>query len=210
MYILGISAYYRDAAACLVRDGRVVATAQELTQREMDLARSVQEVTELAMLRIARHVHKETNEKNLCLAGGVTLNCVGNGRILREGPFENVWIQPAASDAGTVLGGIAGALFFHDALSARACPSLSRPLDDARGRARLREQSHPALCGFLFNLRPLQSAGENLRTRPLESPLGRARKLLDSARDDQAIKGTVRASLLRENFQKGLIDPWAN
>ncbi|HEV2911718.1 MAG TPA: carbamoyltransferase [Pyrinomonadaceae bacterium] len=76
----------------------------ELTQREMDLARSVQEVTELAMMRMARHVHRETGEKNLCLAGGVALNCVGNGRILREGPFENVWIQPAAGDAGGALG----------------------------------------------------------------------------------------------------------
>ncbi len=75
-----------------------------LTQREMDLARSVQEVTELAMLRMARHVQRETGEKNLCLAGGVALNCVGNGRILREGPFENIWIQPAAGDAGGALG----------------------------------------------------------------------------------------------------------
>lgn len=76
----------------------------ELTRREMDLARSVQDVTEEAMLRMARHAHKETGEKNLCLAGGVALNCVGNGRILREGPFENVWIQPAAGDAGGSLG----------------------------------------------------------------------------------------------------------
>ncbi len=75
-----------------------------LTQREMDLARSIQEVTEEAMLRMARTVHRETGEKNLCLAGGVALNCVGNGRILREGPFENVWIQPAAGDAGGALG----------------------------------------------------------------------------------------------------------
>jgi carbamoyltransferase len=76
----------------------------EVTQREMDLARSVQEVTEEAMLRMARHVQRETGEKNLCLAGGVALNCVGNGRILREGPFERVWIQPAAGDAGGSLG----------------------------------------------------------------------------------------------------------
>jgi carbamoyltransferase len=75
-----------------------------LTQREMDLARSVQEVTEMAMLRMIRHVHQETGEKNLCLAGGVALNCVGNGRILREGPFERLWIQPAAGDAGGALG----------------------------------------------------------------------------------------------------------
>jgi carbamoyltransferase len=75
-----------------------------LTQREMDLARSLQEVTEEIMLRMARHVHKETGEKNLVLAGGVALNCVGNGRLLREGPFENIWIQPAAGDAGGALG----------------------------------------------------------------------------------------------------------
>src|SRR5215207_1413827 len=76
----------------------------EVTQREMDLARSVQEVTEEAMLRMARHAHRETGERNLCLAGGVALNCVGNGRILREGPFDNVWVQPAAGDAGGSLG----------------------------------------------------------------------------------------------------------
>jgi carbamoyltransferase len=70
----------------------------------MDLARSLQEVTEEIMLRMARHVHKETGEKKLVLAGGVALNCVGNGRILREGPFEDIWIQPAAGDAGGALG----------------------------------------------------------------------------------------------------------
>ncbi len=75
-----------------------------LSQREMDLARSVQEVTEEAMLRMARHAHRVTSEASLCLAGGVSLNCVGNGRILREGPFENIWIQPAAGDAGGALG----------------------------------------------------------------------------------------------------------
>ncbi|MCL4707620.1 carbamoyltransferase [bacterium] len=75
-----------------------------LTQREMDLARSVQEVTEEIMLRMARHVHHVTGMKKLVLAGGVALNCVGNGRILREGPFEDIWIQPAAGDAGGALG----------------------------------------------------------------------------------------------------------
>ena len=76
----------------------------QITQREMDLARSVQEVTELAMMRMANHVRKETGEKNLVMAGGVALNCVGNGKILRDGPFENLWIQPAAGDAGGALG----------------------------------------------------------------------------------------------------------
>ena len=76
----------------------------KLTQREMDLAASVQVVTEEVMLRMARHVHRETGMENLCLAGGVALNCVGNGRLLREGPFARLWIQPAAGDAGGALG----------------------------------------------------------------------------------------------------------
>ena len=76
----------------------------ELTQREMDLARSIQEVTEEIMMRMSRFVHEETGKENLVLAGGVALNCVGNGRILREGPFKQIWIQPAAGDAGGALG----------------------------------------------------------------------------------------------------------
>jgi|SRR5579864_965502 len=84
-----------------------------LTEREMDMAASAQVVTEEIMLRMARHVHKQTGAKNLCLAGGVALNCVANGRILREGPFENLWIQPAAGDAGGALG---AALFIHHQL----------------------------------------------------------------------------------------------
>ena len=75
-----------------------------LTQREMDLAASVQMVTEDAMLKIARHVHRETGLDHLCLAGGVALNCVGNGRLLREGPFKKIFIQPAAGDAGGAVG----------------------------------------------------------------------------------------------------------
>jgi carbamoyltransferase len=75
-----------------------------LTQREMDLAASVQAVCEEAMLRCAQHLHKLTGMKNLVMAGGVALNCVGNGKILREGPFEHLWIQPASGDAGGALG----------------------------------------------------------------------------------------------------------
>lgn len=75
-----------------------------LTQREMDLAASVQVVTEEAMLRQAKYLHKETGSDNLCMAGGVALNCVGNGHILRKGPFKNIWIQPASGDAGGALG----------------------------------------------------------------------------------------------------------
>ncbi|MBZ0263652.1 hypothetical protein K8I28_03205, partial [bacterium] len=76
----------------------------ELTQKEMDLARSVQEVVEEVMLRWARHAQKESGEKNLCLAGGVALNCVGNGKLLRSNIFDKIWIQPAAGDAGGALG----------------------------------------------------------------------------------------------------------
>lgn len=76
----------------------------EISQREMDIARSIQVVTEEIVLKIAASVHKELGVDNLCLAGGVALNCVSNGRLLREGPFKNIWIQPAAGDAGGAIG----------------------------------------------------------------------------------------------------------
>ena len=76
----------------------------DIAQREMDIARSIQEVTEEVVLRLARTLHKELGVEYLCLAGGVALNCVANGRILREGPFKDIWIQPAAGDAGGALG----------------------------------------------------------------------------------------------------------
>ncbi len=85
----------------------------KLTEREMDIAASIQAVTERAMLAMARFAQRETKLSDLCLAGGVALNCVGNGRILREGPFKNLWIQPAAGDAGGALG---AALFVHHQL----------------------------------------------------------------------------------------------
>lgn len=85
-------------------DGTARKPESKLTQREMDLARSVQEVTEEIMLRMAKHVKKVTNEKYLCLAGGVALNCVANGKLLRENIFDDIWIQPAAGDAGGALG----------------------------------------------------------------------------------------------------------
>jgi carbamoyltransferase len=82
-----------------------------LDQRHMDLAASVQAVTEEVVLRMTRSLAKETGAKNLCLAGGVALNCVANGKVLREGAFENIWIQPAAGDAGGALG--AAQLAYH-------------------------------------------------------------------------------------------------
>src|SRR5690606_23363565 len=77
---------------------------QRLTQREMDLAASVQAVIEEAVLRLSRSLAAETGQRNLCLAGGVALNCVANGKVLRDGAFERLWIQPAAGDAGGALG----------------------------------------------------------------------------------------------------------
>jgi carbamoyltransferase len=87
----------------------------QLTQREMDIAASVQRVTEEVMLRLARTVYRELGTEFLCLAGGVALNCVANGRILREGPYRDIWIQPAAGDAGGALGAALAAWHqYHD------------------------------------------------------------------------------------------------
>ena len=83
-----------------------------LTQREMDIAASIQVVTEEIVMRLAKTLHKDSGEENLCLAGGVALNCVANGRLLREGPFKDIWVQPAAGDAGGALG--AASLAWHE------------------------------------------------------------------------------------------------
>jgi carbamoyltransferase len=91
-----------------------------ITQQHMDLAASVQAVCELAVLRAARHAHRLTGLKNLAMAGGVALNCVANGRLLREGPFERIWVQPAAGDAGGALG--AALLVWHEKLGRRRAP----------------------------------------------------------------------------------------
>ena len=85
----------------------------ELTQREMDLAASVQKVTEDIVIQIAKGIAKETGEKNLCLAGGVALNCVANGILLREKVFDNIWIQPASGDAGGALGAALSTWYLH-------------------------------------------------------------------------------------------------
>lgn len=86
-----------------------------LTQKDMDLARSIQEVTEEVISRLCRTLHEETTAANLCLAGGVALNCVANGKVLREGPFKSLWIQPAAGDAGGAVGAALSAWHeFHE------------------------------------------------------------------------------------------------
>jgi len=109
-YLSGLTMTNERFAALF--DGPPRSPESPLTQREMDIARSCQVVTEEVMLRMARHLHRETGLENLCLAGGVALNCVGNGRILRDGPYRNIWIQPAAGDAGGALG-VALALWYR-------------------------------------------------------------------------------------------------
>lgn len=104
-----------------------------ITQREMDLARSVQEVTEEIMLNMARQVHRETGARHLALAGGVALNCVANGRILREGPFEDVWIQPCAGDGGNALGAALGV--WHQCLDQPRTPDPRRQKGTYLGNA---------------------------------------------------------------------------
>jgi carbamoyltransferase len=113
-----------------------------VTQREMDLARSVQEIVEEIVLRMGRTAHRETKSKRLCMAGGVALNCVANGRILREGPFEEIWIQPAAGDAGGALG-VAYALW-HRHLGK---PRISAEARGAWGGGRYADEMHGALLG---------------------------------------------------------------
>jgi carbamoyltransferase len=113
----------------------------KLTQREMDLARSIQEITEEVMLKTAAFASRETGMRDVCLAGGVALNCVGNGRLLREGPFEQLWIQPAAGDAGGALG-VALALWHRHLgkprVSAEQAGTWERPLDSRPPGAVLR------------------------------------------------------------------------
>ncbi len=101
-YLTGLT--MTDGAFDRLLGGPARVPETKLTQREMDLARSIQVVCEEIILRMARTVHRETGMENLCLAGGVALNCVANGRLLREGPFKQLWIQPAAGDAGGALG----------------------------------------------------------------------------------------------------------
>jgi carbamoyltransferase len=110
----------------------------KLTQREMDLARSIQEITEEVMLKMTTFAHRETGLRDLCLAGGVALNCVGNGRVLREGPFDQIWIQPAAGDAGGALG-VALALWHRHMQKPRLSPESAgtweRPTTPRRPRS---------------------------------------------------------------------------
>src|SRR5690606_22646666 len=84
-----------------------------LNQRDMDLAASIQAVTEEVVCKLARSIARSTGRRQLCLAGGVALNCVANGRVLREGIFDDIWIQPASGDAGGAVGAALGAYYIH-------------------------------------------------------------------------------------------------
>jgi carbamoyltransferase len=115
------------------------------TQRELDLAASIQKVTEEVLLRMARHVHEQTGMPRLCLAGGVALNCVANGRLLREGPFDSIWIQPAAGDAGGALG--VGLFIWHQLLGHTRAPASSDAMQGAQLGPRFeREQIRSTLA----------------------------------------------------------------
>nr|WP_281722667.1 carbamoyltransferase [Nitrosomonas nitrosa] len=116
----------------------------KLTQREMDLARSIQEVTEEVMLRVTRTLHRETGVEYLCMAGGVALNCVGNGRILREGPFKGIWIQPAAGDAGGAIGAALSAWHRYDDQ-----PRLPTGVDRMKGSYLGPKHTNPEIERFL-------------------------------------------------------------
>ena len=102
----------------LLFGGEPRVSESNLTQREMDLACSIQVVTEEIVIRTARHIKNETRENNLCLAGGVALNCVANGKLLRENIFDKIWIQPAAGDAGGAIGAAYLAYYSHFGKSA--------------------------------------------------------------------------------------------
>ena len=143
-----------------------------ITQREMDLARSVQDVTELAMLRMARHVHKETGEKNLCLAGGVALNCVGNGRVLREGPFEKIWIQPAAGDAGGALGAALSVWYQHLGNSRSTVQVCRGSIDGMKGSYLGPSYSHGDIEAFL------EGSGAPYRRLPRREVIEKAARAL--------------------------------
>src|SRR5262249_13105273 len=140
-----------------------------LTKKELDLAASIQAVTDDVMLRLARQAHAATGKPRLCMAGGVALNCVANGRILREGPFEEIWVQPAAGDAGGALG--AALLVWHQALGEAR---------ESDGRDRMRG----ALLGPSYTDEEvgafLRSVGEDPVWLPDDALAGRVAALLDA------------------------------
>jgi carbamoyltransferase len=162
-----------------------------LTQKEMDLARSVQVVCEEVMLRMARSAYRETGSKNLCLAGGVALNCVGNGRILREGPFEHLWIQPAAGDAGGSLG--VAQLIWHRHFGAPRHVRAAHPVEreaDPHSRSHLAFRQDTGDAATVAVATPMLA-----RTRPAtrEEPDGMHGAYLGPAYTAEEIEGYLRS-----------------
>jgi carbamoyltransferase len=147
--------------------GKVRKSESELTQREMDLAASIQEVTEEVVLRLGKSIASETGQRNLCLAGGVALNCVANGKLLRAGYFENIWIQPAAGDAGGALG---AALAAHHLMNG-APRTVNKTGDDMKG-------------SYL---------GTHYNQSEIESRLTAAGAVFETVSDDQVIEQTATA-----------------
>ncbi len=146
--------------------GRPRVSETELTQREMDLAASVQKVTEDIVLELARGIAKETGERNLCLAGGVALNCVGNGLLLREKIFDKIWIQPAAGDAGGALGAALSTWYLHHNKER----IISKQRDNMKGAYLGPEykdteiESELAACGAVFKKLSLNELIEEVAT----------------------------------------------
>jgi carbamoyltransferase len=140
-----------------------------ISQREMDIAASIQKVTEEVVLRLTRTLQKETGVDNLCLAGGVALNCVANGRIQREGPFKDIWIQPAAGDAGGALG--AAAIIWHEYL-------------DNERASDGKDKMHGSYLGPVFSAdqvrEQLDAAGAVYHELPDEQLFPRIAEILDS------------------------------
>jgi carbamoyltransferase len=188
-----------------------------LTEHTMDVAASIQKVTEEIMLRMARHVHRETGQKNLCLAGGVALNCVANGRVLREGPFDQIWIQPAAGDAGGALG--VAMFIWHQLLNK---PRVANPLDsqkasllgprfsdteiqtflDQEGASYRKFESDDELCDVVANLIADENVVGWMQGRMEFGPraLG-SRSILGDARS-QSMQSTMNRKIkFRESFR---------
>jgi carbamoyltransferase len=189
----------------------------ELTQREMDIAASIQSVTEEIVLRIARHAHALTGMEHLVLAGGVALNCTANGRLLREGPFRELWIQPAAGDAGAALG--AALLVWHQLLERPRVPSASdsqqgsllgpacRPADaraflDSAGAVYHRYDDELSLCDVIAELIAAGRIVGHVAGRMEFGPraLGN-RSILADARAPQMQSQLNRTIKLRESFR---------
>ena len=167
----------------------------KLTQREMDLARSIQDITEEVMLKMTAFAHRETGLRDLCLAGGVALNCVGNGRVRREGPFEQIWIQPAAGDAGGALG-VALALWHRflgqDRISAERAGTWQRA---SRGTPKYADGMQGSFLGPRPTLSEIKDcvAREGLQAREVERSqiAGEVAKLLA----DEKVIGLVQGRM---------------